>query len=143
MLGSGGGGGGQGACHQAIQPHLVWVSLSRTGIKGQVGRPRHLGASPWPSNLKQWVRLAVRGGLSLSSPLGPLLPSPSPLPPNTPSLELPSLPPCSGLCVCLVTRINVATNNAAGWVLICQTQCTAVIPNTLTFSHEIISIFSD
>lgn len=50
---------------------------------------------------------------------------------------------CSVLCACLITRINVATNNAAGWVLICQTQCSAVIPNTLTFSHEIISIFSD
>lgn len=76
----------------------------------------------------------------LKAPFGPLSHSSTP----TPSQEMPSLPLCTAvLCVCLVTRINVATNNAAGWVLICQTQCAAVILNTLTFSHEIISIFSD
>ena len=88
-------------------------------------------------------RLSGKGQASLCPPVLHLPPPPPSSSTHAPSGELPLPPLCSVLCVCLVTGINAATNNAAGWVLICQTQCVAVIPNTLTFSHEIISIFSD
>lgn len=127
-------------CLQASQPCLVWVIWPRTGLKGQGGGLGQLGGHL----ALQQVRRAAGEGPGLS------LPSRAPSPP-TPPIFLHTHPqwgaalaaPCSVLCVCLITGINVATNNATGWVLICQTQCVAVIPNTLTFSHEIISIFSD
>lgn len=138
----------RGACHEAGQCCAVWLSGSRDGI-GEQARgcacPQAAGDT-WSCS-RQWVRPAVKVGAGPSWALrdspAPLLLPLSPYLPPAPSWELPSPPLCSVLCVRLIIRINVATNNAAGWVLICQTQCMAVIPNTLTFSHEIISIFSD
>lgn len=154
-----------GSAHPSA--YLRNIKFLKSFSRSPLSAPLYHYQSPgWPEVCPGWVSwsgMGIRGGphghtypaassrseLAVSHPLG-LSPHPriSPSPSDAssmhvPSQELPSPPLCSILCVCLVTGINAATNNAVSWVLICQTQCAAVIPNTLTFSHEIISIFSD
>jgi hypothetical protein len=102
--------------------------LPSIGLTIQAGHLRSGGRS-WEHIAVRniWVPLHLLRLVSLCAPL-------------TPSPELPS-PPLAPFCVCVC--VSRHQDNAAGGVLICHTQRVAVVTNTLTFLHEIISLFSD